>query len=240
MNSASLPSPIWGRPQRKSSPCFRSSLPWRQGEELEIRKFGTSNNARLTFSGKEKLRRELFHDATTLFQKHCREALDIYKKFLIRMDRVAEFLKVAEAVGIDKGDIPDLTKAPSSLLDALEQHLAALEGRKRGTATSAISATRVNSNVQSAVSALSCTSSAFGSAGGTGAEINGVRVDEAGVRRALEEEAAALNQLKERHLKEAEASTNPLLGGEVSECRERGNRSRSVGRTNIRRVDRMT
>ncbi|XP_037577825.1 phosphatidylinositol-binding clathrin assembly protein LAP-like isoform X7 [Dermacentor silvarum] len=151
-------------------------------------------------------------------KKHCREALDIYKKFLIRMDRVAEFLKVAEAVGIDKGDIPDLTKAPSSLLDALEQHLAALEGRKGGTATSAISATRVNSNVQSAVSALSCTSSAFGSAGGTGAEINGVRVDEASVRRALEEEAAALNQLKpalgsaeERHLKEAEASTNPFL-----------------------------
>lgn len=33
-------------------------------------------------------------------------------------------------VGIDKGDIPDLTKAPSSLLDALEQHLATLEGRK--------------------------------------------------------------------------------------------------------------
>ncbi|XP_077540366.1 phosphatidylinositol-binding clathrin assembly protein-like isoform X1 [Haemaphysalis longicornis] len=149
-------------------------------------------------------------------KKNCREALDIYKKFLIRMDRVAEFLKVAETVGIDKGDIPDLTKAPSSLLDALEQHLAALEGRKG--ATSAASATRVSSNVQSAVSALSCTSSAFGSAGGTGSELNGVRLDEASVRRALEEEAAALNQLKpalgsaeERHLKEAEASTNPFL-----------------------------
>ena len=29
-------------------------------------------------------------------KKHAREALDSYKKFLIRMDRVAEFLKVAE------------------------------------------------------------------------------------------------------------------------------------------------
>lgn len=29
-------------------------------------------------------------------KKQCREALDLYKKFLIRMDRVAEFLKVAE------------------------------------------------------------------------------------------------------------------------------------------------
>lgn len=61
-------------------------------------------------------------------KKQCREALDLYKKFLIRMDRVGEFLKVAENIGIDKGDIPDLTKAPNSLLDALEQHLQSLEG----------------------------------------------------------------------------------------------------------------
>lgn len=29
-------------------------------------------------------------------KKGARDALDLYKKFLIRMDRVAEFLKVAE------------------------------------------------------------------------------------------------------------------------------------------------
>lgn len=29
-------------------------------------------------------------------KKNARDALDIYKKFLIRMDRVADFLKVAE------------------------------------------------------------------------------------------------------------------------------------------------
>merc|ERR550534_1471453 len=57
-------------------------------------------------------------------KKQCKDALDFYKKFLVRMDRVAEFLKVAENVGIDKGDIPDLTRAPSSLLEALEAHLA--------------------------------------------------------------------------------------------------------------------
>ncbi|XP_040075040.1 phosphatidylinositol-binding clathrin assembly protein LAP isoform X2 [Ixodes scapularis] len=168
-------------------------------------------------------------------KKNCREALDIYKKFLIRMDRVAEFLKVAENVGIDKGDIPDLTKAPSSLLDALEQHLAALEGRKGATTSTASSRA---SNLQSAVTALSSTSSAFGSAGGTGNEPNGVRLDEASVRKALEEEAAIMNQLKsevaaasqdlsssdfkwdelERHLKESGGhagdggtSTNPFL-----------------------------
>lgn len=37
-------------------------------------------------------------------------------------------------MGIDKGDIPDLTKAPSSLLDALEGHLATLEGKKGSAA----------------------------------------------------------------------------------------------------------
>lgn len=29
-------------------------------------------------------------------KKQCREALDLYKRFLVRMDRVGEFLKVAE------------------------------------------------------------------------------------------------------------------------------------------------
>jgi len=66
-------------------------------------------------------------------KKHAREALDSYKKFLIRMDRVAEFLKVAENVGVDKTDVPELSKAPSSLLEALESHLANLEGRKVGS-----------------------------------------------------------------------------------------------------------
>ncbi|XP_059501323.1 clathrin coat assembly protein AP180 isoform X15 [Stegostoma tigrinum] len=63
----------------------------------------------------------------------CKEALEIYKKFLTRMTRVSEFLKVAEQVGIDKGDIPDLSQAPSSLLEALEQHLNTLEGKKNAS-----------------------------------------------------------------------------------------------------------
>ena len=37
------------------------------------------------------------------------------------MDRVAEFLKVAENVGIDKGDIPDLTKVHHSATRKLDQ-----------------------------------------------------------------------------------------------------------------------
>uniref|UniRef100_A0A7N6AEE5 ENTH domain-containing protein n=1 Tax=Anabas testudineus TaxID=64144 RepID=A0A7N6AEE5_ANATE len=63
-------------------------------------------------------------------KNQCKEALDIYKKFLYRMTKLSEFLKVAEQIGIDQGDIPDLSQAPSSLLEALEQHLASLEGKK--------------------------------------------------------------------------------------------------------------
>lgn len=74
-------------------------------------------------------------------KKQARDALEIYKKFLIRMNKVGEFLKTAENVGIDKGEIPDLTKAPSSLLDAMEQHLAQLEGKKPGTTTTTTTTT---------------------------------------------------------------------------------------------------
>ncbi|CAI5438960.1 unnamed protein product [Caenorhabditis angaria] len=63
-------------------------------------------------------------------KKQCRDALDTYKSFLTRLDKVAEFLRVAETVGIDRGEIPDLTRAPASLLEALESHLIHLEGGK--------------------------------------------------------------------------------------------------------------
>ncbi|XP_024862788.1 phosphatidylinositol-binding clathrin assembly protein isoform X4 [Kryptolebias marmoratus] len=49
-------------------------------------------------------------------KNQCKEALEIYKTFLNRMTKLSEFLKVAEA--------------PNTLLEALEQHLASLEGRK--------------------------------------------------------------------------------------------------------------
>ncbi|XP_008191828.1 phosphatidylinositol-binding clathrin assembly protein LAP-like isoform X1 [Tribolium castaneum] len=129
-------------------------------------------------------------------KKQCREALDLYKKFLIRMDRVAEFLKVAENIGIDKGDIPDLTRAPNSLLDALEQHLASLEGN---TPTAAAN----QKNLKSGVSVLSNTSNAFGSA-----------VDDSFQQAALAEEEAVLNRYKANVGSPTAASTNPFLSEE--------------------------
>ncbi|XP_034485428.1 phosphatidylinositol-binding clathrin assembly protein LAP isoform X5 [Drosophila innubila] len=132
-------------------------------------------------------------------KKQARDALDLYKKFLVRMDRVGEFLKVAENVGIDKGDIPDLTKAPSSLLDALEQHLATLEGRKVSAAnTPTQSASYQRTNVKSAVSALSSTSSAFGTAAASSKFDTTNGIDEQLKAQVLAEEEAAMNQYKSK------------------------------------------
>ncbi|KAA0704027.1 Phosphatidylinositol-binding clathrin assembly protein [Triplophysa tibetana] len=102
----------------------------------------------------------------------CKEGLDIYKKFLTRMTRISEFLKVAEA--------------PSSLLDALEQHLASLEGKKVKDSTAASRA----STLSNAVSSLANTGISF------------TRVDEREKQAALEEEQSRLKALKEQRLKE--------------------------------------
>jgi len=114
-------------------------------------------------------------------KKQCKDALDFYKKFLVRMDRVAEFLKVAENVGIDKGDIPDLTRAPSSLLEALEAHLATLEGKKPSSSSSNINLAQHNGAMAA----------------------NAEQIDESLKRQALAEEEAAMDQYKK--------STNPFL-----------------------------
>ncbi|XP_037128696.1 clathrin coat assembly protein AP180 isoform X8 [Syngnathus acus] len=63
-------------------------------------------------------------------RSQCKDGLEIYKRFLTRMTRVSEFFKLAEQVGIDKNDIPELTQAPESLLESLETHLNTLEGKK--------------------------------------------------------------------------------------------------------------
>ncbi|XP_032305891.1 phosphatidylinositol-binding clathrin assembly protein LAP isoform X19 [Drosophila ananassae] len=131
-------------------------------------------------------------------KKHARDALDLYKKFLVRMDRVGEFLKVAENVGIDKGDIPDLTKAPSSLLDALEQHLATLEGRKVSAANTPTQSSSNQRNFKSAVSALSSTSSAFGTAAASSKFDTSNGIDEQLKAQVLAEEEAAMNQYKSK------------------------------------------
>ncbi|NXB70550.1 PICAL protein, partial [Donacobius atricapilla] len=125
-------------------------------------------------------------------KNQCKEGLDIYKKFLARMTKLSEFLKVAEQVGIDQGDIPDLTQAPSSLLEALEQHLASVEGKK----TKEVSAASRASALSSAVSTLANTGMSFS------------RMDEKEKQQALEEEQVRLQALKEQRLREISVVSN--------------------------------
>nr|XP_057924938.1 phosphatidylinositol-binding clathrin assembly protein isoform X3 [Doryrhamphus excisus] len=112
-------------------------------------------------------------------KNQCKDALDIYKKFLYRMTKLSEFLKVAEA--------------PSSLLEALEQHLASLEGKK----TKELNADTRASTLSSAVSSLSSTGMSF------------TRMDEKEKQLALEEEQARLQALKDQRLKEISMQTPP-------------------------------
>uniref|UniRef100_A0A8P0S8P2 Clathrin coat assembly protein AP180 n=2 Tax=Canis lupus familiaris TaxID=9615 RepID=A0A8P0S8P2_CANLF len=63
----------------------------------------------------------------------CKDALEIYKRFLTRMTRVSEFLKVAELALIK---VTFLT-SHSSLMETLEQHLNTLEGKKPGNKSGA-------------------------------------------------------------------------------------------------------
>ncbi|XP_078792103.1 phosphatidylinositol-binding clathrin assembly protein isoform X11 [Oryzias latipes] len=112
-------------------------------------------------------------------KNQCKDALDIYKKFLYRMTKLSEFLKVAEA--------------PSSLLEALEQHLASLEGKK----TKEMNADTRASTLSSAVSSLSSTGMSFS------------RMDEKEKQLALEEEQARLQALKDQRLKEMSMQPPP-------------------------------
>ncbi|XP_061524546.1 phosphatidylinositol-binding clathrin assembly protein isoform X4 [Phycodurus eques] len=119
-------------------------------------------------------------------KNQCKDALDIYKKFLYRMTKLSEFLKVAEKT---KGSYI----APSSLLEALEQHLASLEGKK----TKELNADTRASTLSSAVSCLASTDMSF------------ARMDEKEKQLALEEEQARLQALKDQRLKEISMQTPP-------------------------------
>ncbi|VDM37114.1 unnamed protein product [Toxocara canis] len=121
-------------------------------------------------------------------KKQCREALDMYKAFLLRLDKVAEFLKVAETVGIDRGEIPDLTRAPASLLEALEAHLVHLEGGKMPPSTN---------NSEQFAAAMGQSSSLFSS------DHQSTVIEDAAKQKYLEEEKERLRMFEEQRKKQA-------------------------------------
>ncbi|KAA0720735.1 AP180 91 kDa synaptosomal-associated protein Clathrin coat-associated protein [Triplophysa tibetana] len=93
-------------------------------------------------------------------RSECKESLEIYKKFLTRVTKISEFMKIAEQVGVDKNDIPDISYAPSSILESLETHMNSLEGKKgegsptKGSPTNNVSPTSTPAKSASAVPTL--------------------------------------------------------------------------------------
>uniref|UniRef100_A0A914EGY1 ENTH domain-containing protein n=1 Tax=Acrobeloides nanus TaxID=290746 RepID=A0A914EGY1_9BILA len=120
-------------------------------------------------------------------KKQCREALDLYKAFLLRLDKVSEFLRVAESVGIDRGEIPDLTRAPGSLLTALEDHLYYLEGGKGPPPSSSQQAQQMVSQTLYQAQQQTSAYPAYG-----------VSLDESQKQRYLEEEKERLRMYEEQ------------------------------------------
>ncbi|XP_073668469.1 clathrin coat assembly protein AP180 [Paramisgurnus dabryanus] len=93
-------------------------------------------------------------------KSECKDSLEIYKKFLTRVTKIAEFMKIAEQVGVDKNDIPDISYAPSSILESLETHMNSLEGKKgegsptKGSPTNNVSPTSTPAKSASALPTL--------------------------------------------------------------------------------------
>ncbi|GAA6224353.1 clathrin coat assembly protein AP180-like isoform X14 [Lates japonicus] len=107
----------------------------------------------------------------------CKEALEIYKRFLTRVTKIGEFMKLAETVGVDKNDIPDINYAPSSILESLETHMNGLEDAKggkkgsptKGSPTNNVSPTSTPAKSSNAVPTLQPPPGESAAAGGSAA-----------------------------------------------------------------------
>lgn len=160
-----------------------------------------------------------------LNRKMTREALDLYKKFLVRMDKVSDFLRVAEVVGIDKDEIPDLRRAPSSLIDALEQHLQNMESNKKILKQPNMGGNNNKSGEFSALGNLTPPSSKRPNSPASGGNpsssnqnddfaLNTFKDEE--VRKALEEEARMLSQYGTDGMKSKPTSKGGTSAGVVT------------------------
>lgn len=148
-------------------------------------------------------------------KKNCREAFEIYKQFVTRVDKVDQFFKIAESIGVDRGDIPDLAKAPASLLDALEQHLTALENTKKVSTVSNVGGGLSVSNSGHVSAEVTRPSSAAVSVNAASVSepvrmslppSGPATITDADRRRILEEEERMLDMIKQQNLKHSAAA----------------------------------
>ncbi|XP_062510220.1 phosphatidylinositol-binding clathrin assembly protein-like [Corticium candelabrum] len=63
-----------------------------------------------------------------LKKQQARDGLALYRKFVVKMDRINEFMKVAKEVGVEReGEATELTRPPSVLLETLESYVRTFE-----------------------------------------------------------------------------------------------------------------
>ncbi|KAL3312347.1 hypothetical protein Ciccas_009061 [Cichlidogyrus casuarinus] len=67
----------------------------------------------------------------TLKRKECKVGMKLYHHFPKIMDKVTEFLTVAENLGIGERDSLGLMPVPDKVINAMEKHLALLEKKKK-------------------------------------------------------------------------------------------------------------
>uniref|UniRef100_A0A1I8BW62 ENTH domain-containing protein n=1 Tax=Meloidogyne hapla TaxID=6305 RepID=A0A1I8BW62_MELHA len=144
-------------------------------------------------------------------KKQCKEALDLYKAFLARLDKVQSFLSIAESAGIERGEVPDLTRAPASLLEALESHLFHLGGG-RGTQQPTLS----QSSAQQMVSQQICSAQQIYS-NQYPSQYQDYSVDESVKQRYLEEEKERLRQYEEQRRIQLQQQGVPTSSGPLIE-----------------------
>nr|CAD2167922.1 unnamed protein product [Meloidogyne enterolobii] len=141
-------------------------------------------------------------------KKQCKEALDLYKAFLNRLDKVQAFLTIAESAGIERGEVPDLTRAPASLLEALEAHLFHLGGG-RGAQQPTLS----QSSAQQIVSQQICSAQQIYSNQSQYPSYQDYSVDESVKQRYLEEEKERLRQYEEQRRIQLQQQGVPTSSG---------------------------
>lgn len=84
--------------------------------------------------------------------KRAKELLDAYRKFLVRMDKVNDFISVVDSVGLDKSLMPNLSRAPTSMsLKVLEKHVEFLESNGCKSRASVVALDRINAGCSSSL-----------------------------------------------------------------------------------------
>uniref|UniRef100_A0A915LY95 AP180 N-terminal homology (ANTH) domain-containing protein n=1 Tax=Meloidogyne javanica TaxID=6303 RepID=A0A915LY95_MELJA len=154
------------------------------------------------------LLRTLYTDKLLKTMPILQSQIDALLEFQNRLDKVQAFLTMAESAGIERGEVPDLTRAPASLLEALEAHLFHLGGG-RGAQQPILS----QSSAQQIVSQQICSAQQIYSNQSQYPSYQDYSVDESVKQRYLEEEKERLRQYEEQRRIQLQQQGVPTSSG---------------------------